>query len=282
MTYEPDVWKKSYQDDGFVIVRELIDSVTLSRLRECLDKVTGNLENLPPQLKGKIFLERDHVKNNPQWYAGVLTPEECGNAVRQVEDLALFDAVFAELICYAPMLDVLETLFGSSEFSFNSLVGRPKVARYGNGISKGNFHRDTPFEHFTLANTINVLLCLDEMTGENGATSFIRGSHSISGEEAKKSHWKEVEANRLNPSDRVAVHCPAGSGVFFDSKILHASGHNRSKETRRSLLVEWVGENVLPTSPTRFAYQGLKPRSKNPAYRRQTKMTFPKLFVDQG
>jgi hypothetical protein len=48
--------------------------------------------------------------------------------VRQIGDLALFDASFAELICYQPMLDVLETLFESSEFSFNYLIGRPKAS----------------------------------------------------------------------------------------------------------------------------------------------------------
>src|SRR5262245_54036532 len=127
MKYEPAVWKKDYQDNGFIIVRDLLDLPTLSRLRERLEGIIANPENLPTHLKSKLFFEREHVKNNPQWYAGVLTPEECGNHVRQIEDLSLFDAAFAALICHPPILDVLEALYESPEFSFNYLIGRPKA-----------------------------------------------------------------------------------------------------------------------------------------------------------
>ncbi|HEX8164000.1 MAG TPA: phytanoyl-CoA dioxygenase family protein [Pyrinomonadaceae bacterium] len=281
MKHEPEAWKRRYRDEGFVVVPDLLDPATLSALGERLSGIVENLDALPPELGRKIFLERDHVKNNPQWYAGVLTPEECGDAVRQVEDLPLFDAAFAELICYPPLLDVLEALFGGTEFGFNHLIGRPKAARVGNGVSDGNFHRDTPFEDFTFSNTLVVILCLDDMTGENGATAFIRGSHRVSDEEARRPHWREVPTERINLEDRVEVRCPAGAGVFFNSKILHAAGHNRSAAPRHTILFEWAGPDVLPTSPVRYAYQGLKPRSKDPAYAKQIRMAFPLLFASR-
>ena len=186
MKYEPEAWRKAYQENGFVVVEDLLDPAIFSIIREELTRIIENLECLPPSLKGKIFFEREHVKNNTQYYAGLLTPEECGLAVRQIMDLALFDDSFKDLICYPPMLDVLETLFDSSEFSFNYLIGRPKAARVGNGISNGHFHRDTPFEEFTSVNTVIVIMCLNDMMAENGGTQFIRGSHHISDEEAKK------------------------------------------------------------------------------------------------
>lgn len=279
MKYEPQVWKRAYQDNGFVIVHDLLDSITLSALRDSMEKITGDVQGLSPRLKEKIFLERDHVRNNPQWYTGILTPEECGDSVRQIDDLALFDPAFAELICCQSLLDVLEVLFESTEFSFMSQYGRPKAARVGNGVSNGNFHRDTPFEDFTSVNTIIAVLCLDEMKGENGGTAFIRGSHKISDEEAKEPCWREVEANGLNHEDKVIANCPAGSGIFFTSKVLHAAGHNRSEYPRRAIFTEWVGPDVLPTSATRHSYQGVKPRSKNPVFEKQMRMTFPKLFA---
>ena len=281
MKYEPETWAKDYLDNGFVVVPDLLDPATLATLRVGLERIAGNTDALTPPLKEKIFLERDHVKNNPQWYAGILTPEECGESVRQIEDLPLFDPAFAELICYKPLLDVLEVLFGSSEFTFNFLNGRPKAARVGNGISNGNFHRDTPFEDFTFSNTILVILCLNDMTSENGATAFVRGSHQVSDEEARKPHWREVEADKVELENKVLVRCPAGAAIFFNTKILHAAGHNRSDYPRYTILSEWVGPNVLPTSPVRYAYQGLKPRSKDPAFKKQIRMTFPKLFAHQ-
>ena len=274
MNREPEVWRNSYLEDGFVVVPGLLDSSTLEALRVTLAKITDNVESVPPHLREKLFFERQHVKNNPHWYAGVLSPEDCGDSVRQIEDLALFDPAFAALIRHAPTLDVLEALFGSTEFTFNYLIGRPKVARYGNGISDGNFHRDTPFEEFTSVNTILVIACLDPMTDDNGPTEFIRGSHKVSDEEAKRRVWREVPRGELASEDRVAVKCEAGSGIFFNTKTLHAAGHNRSERTRHAILSEWVGPGVLPTSPERHAYEGLRPRSLDPLFRRQLGMTF--------
>ena len=259
MQHTPQAWRKAFHDDGFVIVQDLLEPALVSRLRESMDQITGGIASLRPQLQEKIFLERDHVRNNPQWYRGILAPEDCGSAVRQIADLGLFASLFAEQIAYPPLLDVLEALFASPEFSFIELVGRPKAARVGNGISNGSFHRDTPFADFTTANTITALLALDDMTGSNGATSFIRGSHRVSDEEAAKPCWRDVPPDWVPVGDRVDVHCPAGSGIFFTDKVLHAAGHNRSELPRRTILTEWAGADTLPTSPVRSSYQGLRP-----------------------
>jgi ectoine hydroxylase-related dioxygenase (phytanoyl-CoA dioxygenase family) len=282
MKHEPEEWQRVYQDNGFVVLPDLLDPVMLSRLRDGMDKISGSFQSLPPRLKERVFLERDHVRNNPQWYTGVLTPADCGGAVRQIADLGLFDPVFAELICYPPLLNVLEALFASSEFALTSMAGRPKAARVGNGISNGNFHRDSPFEYNTSTDTLNAIVCLDDMTDDNGATSFIRGSHQVSDAEAADPRWREVPASRLTLMERVDVRCSAGAGVFFPSKVLHAAGHNRSDQARRTILSEWAGPGVLPTSPARHAFQGLRPRSQDPLYRKQTRMTFPQLFGAQA
>jgi hypothetical protein len=278
MQHTPETWQRSFHDNGFVIVPNLLEPALVSRLRDSMDQITGGVASLRPHLLEKIFLERDHVRNNPHWYCGLLAPDDCGSAVRQIADLGLFAPLFAELIAYPPLLDVLETLFASPEFSFIQIVGRPKAARVGNGISNGNFHRDTPFAEFTTADTITVLLALDDMTGSNGATSFVRGSHQVSDEEAAKPCWREVSPDRVSPGDRVDARCPAGSGIFFTDKVLHAAGHNRSDQARRTILTEWAGADTLPTSPVRSSYQGLRPRSKVLVYQKQFRMTFPRLF----
>src|SRR5262249_7774777 len=173
------------------------------------------------------------------------------------------------------------SLFESTEFGLTMMTGRPKAPLVGNGISNGAFHRDTPFEEFTSINTIIAILCLDEMTLENGATAFIRGSHKITDEEAKQPHWRHVEQEHLNLGERVTVNCPAGAGIFFTSKLLHTAGHNRSRTSRRAIFSEWVGPDVLPTSPDRHAFQGLKPRSKDLVFEKQIRMTFHNLLLNR-
>ncbi|CAN5780657.1 hypothetical protein BH24ACI1_BH24ACI1_18130 [soil metagenome] len=277
MKNEFDVLKRNFDENGFVIVENLLDTATLENLRVGLENITNNVNSVSPNLAGKLFFEREHIKNNPQYYQGIITAEECGDNVRQIEDLPLFDSFFADSIYYPRLLDVLEVLFESPEFSFTMMLARPKAARVGNGIGNGNFHRDTPFEDFTEANTIVSILCLDEMAGENGGTQFVRGSHKISDEEARRETWRDVETAKLSPAEIVTARCPAGSAIFFDTKVLHAAGHNRSPYPRRTIQIEWVGADVLPTSPVRYAFQGLKPRSQQPAFARQNKLAFPHI-----
>ena len=278
MKSELDSLKSDFDENGFVIVENLLDLTRVEKLRGKLEKITGNPKSVSEELNGKLFFERQHVQNNLQYYQGILTPEECGESVRQIDDLPLFDSAFADLICYPRLLDVLEVLFESPEFSFNMMIARPKAPRVGNGISDGNFHRDTPFEDYTEANTVVSILCLDDITGGNGGTQFIRGSHKIPEEEARKQIWRDVDKNKFSPEEIITANCPAGAGIFFDTKILHAAGHNRSEQPRRTIQTEWVGEDVLPISPVRYAFQGLRPRSKQAAFKRQIKLAFPHLF----
>jgi ectoine hydroxylase-related dioxygenase (phytanoyl-CoA dioxygenase family) len=275
MKHETELWRKAYLEDGYVIVNDLLDSDTLLKLREAMEKITCNSESLPPSLKDKIFFEREHVKNNASKYPD-LTPEQCGNRVREISDLPLFDSLFAQLICYEPLLDVLEALFQSDEFSFYLQIGHPKeAARVGNGLL--HFHRDCANEDFTSADTITTILCLDEMMAENGATVFVPKSHKVSDEEATKPRWRTVEESELSPNNLVKAICPAGSGIFFSSKIIHGTGHNRSDYSRRTILMGWAGADVLPTSAVRYPCEGLKPRSKNSAYQEQLNKTFQNL-----
>src|SRR5262245_43682203 len=110
MNDTPNNWLNTYDNDGFVIVPDLIDKTTLLKLRQGIENITDNVDTLSPELREKIFLEREHVLNNSKWYEGSLSAEDCGNSVRQIADLPLFDQMFVELIRYPPMLDVLEVL----------------------------------------------------------------------------------------------------------------------------------------------------------------------------
>jgi ectoine hydroxylase-related dioxygenase (phytanoyl-CoA dioxygenase family) len=103
----------------------------------------------------------------------------------------------------------------------------------------------------------------------------------VSDEEAAKPCWRDVPLDHVNLGERVDVRCTAGSGIFFADKVLHAAGHNRSEQPRRTILMEWAGPDTLPTSPVRSSYQGLRPRSEEPPYQKQFRMTFPELFGGQ-
>jgi hypothetical protein len=236
MKQTPQEWRRAFHDDGFVIVEDLLDPALVSRLREGMDQITAGVESLRPQLKEKLFLERDHVQNNPQWYSGRLAPEDCGGAVRQITDLGLFGPRFAELIAYPPLLDVLETLFASPDFSFIQMVGRPKAARVGNGISNGNFHRDTPFADFTTAETMTALLSLDDMTASNGATSFITGAPGRRGTGRCCAWACAATRSRGGPSRGCAWTCSTALARRPNGACCAGSGWWSSSQTRNAAL----------------------------------------------
>ena len=116
MKYEPEKWKGDYQEDGYVIIQDLIDSKLLATLCDGMERIMRRLMRLPSRLRQEIFFERDHEEQFSM--VSDLTPEQCGNNIRQIGSLLLFDEVFAELICYAPLLDALEALFESRSSAF--------------------------------------------------------------------------------------------------------------------------------------------------------------------
>jgi ectoine hydroxylase-related dioxygenase (phytanoyl-CoA dioxygenase family) len=266
-------WKTDYDRDGYLVVPELLDSQTLAALRAGVEKITVDPEALPPHLRRHVSTERDRLKLQPQY--NDLTAEQVGNAVKLIMELPAFDPMFGELICYRPLLDVLEALFGSSEFAFHNYKAIIKAPRVS---SRFAWHRDLPYVYHTTSNVITAMLCLDEMTEANGATVVLPGSHRVPADQIPEADRDIPEEKIPRDAPRVAVTCPAGAAVLFHASIIHGGGANRSDTTRRNIISIWTGPDTYPILPDRFVYQGLMPRSTDPARRRQVSMAFPRLF----
>src|SRR5688572_14751477 len=116
MKHQPEVWKSQYEKTGFLVVEDCLDKQTLATLREEIEKITADPDSIKPNLKRWIDFERDYLKKKPG--QSELTSDQVGNAVRNIMELPLFSPVFAQFIGYQPLLDVLETLFGTPELSF--------------------------------------------------------------------------------------------------------------------------------------------------------------------
>jgi len=140
MKTNPAVWKMEFEAAGYVSVLDLLAPAQVRTLQEALDRITSDLGAAPPHLRSRLHLESAHV--GKLGGRADLRPEDCGEAVRSISDLALFDPVFASLIGHPPLLEVLEGLFGSKEFAFWFLEGRPKAARVGHGFA---WHRKYAF-----------------------------------------------------------------------------------------------------------------------------------------
>ena len=134
--------------------------------------------------------------------------------------------VFSELIEEFPCASVVKAFLGGS-FILNSIGGlmnKPETE----GAYLHNWHRD--LRAYTQADDLklmlNALINLDPFTVENGGTLVDLGSHHIPEQRAEKTVAQ--------------LECPAGSLLFFDSRLWHAAGQNRSKYIRRAITLTFT------------------------------------------
>jgi len=275
MKHDPQRWQADYERNGYLVVPDCLDPKTLAQLRQEIAKITAAPDDLPPRLKQYLDFERDYVAQNPRY--NDLSAAQVGNALRNIMELPVFAPAFADVILYQPLLDVLETLFGTTEFHFHNykcIIKAPKVS------SKFCWHRDLPYLQHSSPNLITAILCLDDMTEQNGATVVLPGTHRIPHAQVKRTD-SDIPEKDLPEGPRVTVTCPAGSAVLFHVNIIHGGGANRSDTPRRNVIGIWAGPDTYPVTHARYAYQGLMPRSTDPARQQQVRLSFPHLFAPQ-
>jgi ectoine hydroxylase-related dioxygenase (phytanoyl-CoA dioxygenase family) len=102
---------------------------------------------------------------------------------------------------------------------------------------------------------VNCFLAIDEFSESNGGTLVLPGTH-------QQAQRPTDEYCRKNT---VAVECPAGSMLVFDSTVWHAAGLNQSGRDRAAVnhqftrsyfkqqidLVRALGDAVVSTQPPR-------------------------------
>jgi hypothetical protein len=277
MKQQPDRWRHDYERDGYLVVDDCLDAATIARLRAGIEKIQDGLESLPPYLRNHVQLEKDFFKFQPEQNADV-DERQLGKAIKLIMELPLFDPMFAELICFEPLLDVLETLFGSGEFAFHNYKAIIKAPRVSSSFI---WHRDLPYLEHSTPNLITAMLCIDDMTEANGATVVYPGTHRIAHELVKREDVAIPESQLPTDIKPVTVTCPAGSAVLFHVNIIHGGGANRSPMPRRNIISIWSGPDTYPITGARYAYQALMPRSADPARRRQAHLTFPAFYGEK-
>lgn len=271
MLSQPKQWKADYDRDGYLMIPDLIDPALLKSLRDITAGIMADPDAVGPRLRGHIALETDFAASMPGM--NDVSVNKMGKAIKRIMELPLFDPKFASLIHYDPLLDVLETLFESTEFAFHNykaIIKAPHVS------SKFVWHRDLPYLEHSTPNLITAMLCLDEMTEANGATVVYPGTHRIDHSEVKPSDMDIPEDQLPRDVKPVTVVCPAGSAVLFHVNLVHGGGPNRSPIPRRNVIGIWSGPDTYAITAARYAYQDVMPRSTDPARQRQMAMTFSK------
>jgi len=197
--------------------------------------------------------------------------EKQGNMVRSVYGLHRTNEVFKRLSQHPRLVDTAMQLLDSDVYIYQFKVN----AKAALGGDVWEWHQDFIFwqkeDAMQTPRVINAAVLLDDMTEFNGPIFLIPGSHSDGVIDMNARHangngngngtpsWindlttdlkyslsKEVIENLVRTKGIVAPKGPAGSVLFFDANIVHASPSNLSPFDRAVAFVTYNSVENIP------------------------------------
>lgn len=234
----------AYREEGYVVVRSLLEREQVDRyLRRARQIVLG--DHVPQAA--------DQVVRDVNFTRGLLPlPEDPERAMWKLLNPDRFDAVMSECLELPQVLDVVSCLLGEDLFAFLLMfIYKPP----GVPEAEHPYHQDGAYFHFApLDMGIGVWIPLDPVDESNGSLCVIPGSHRlpirkhnmISGLNPGCFEADSIEAVRHKA---VCLDMAPGDAVFFDTKLLHRTGGNRTSRHRRVVTLHMASARCRPTGP---------------------------------
>lgn len=251
LTEATEQQKKSYAEQGFLVVEGFLDDRELGEWRAAVDRAVEarGRQVVPP----RSVAEDDPPAGNPEaqeYYDRVFT---------QRLNLWQTDEDVRRLMLQPALGRWAADLAGVDGIRIWHDQALTKE-RYANPTA---FHLDVPFWSFTSADAITIWVALDDATLQNGCLCYIPGSHL-----ARKFDNVEIGSHLgslfdIYPEwgDVPPVPCPvaAGGALFHNGLTFHGAGANMTPGRRRAMTCAYMPDgavfngirNVLP--PDYFA-----------------------------
>ena len=208
----------SYQEQGFAVVGQVLDSATRRRLCDALDRHVPLQNETSPYgvLRNNIRCELTSV---------------------------------AELVDLGELAAAASALIGSADVVLfqDNLVWKPPGAR------RIEWHQDYSYWPLDSPTGVTFWLALDDADAENGCLHYIPGTHHLGERQPADFITGTGQPTQpglppLNWTDReedaVDVSAAAGELLVHDPLVWHMSGANTSLRPRRALTFSWIAGNV--------------------------------------
>jgi ectoine hydroxylase-related dioxygenase (phytanoyl-CoA dioxygenase family) len=205
---------RTLQEEGAVIVEELLDPDLVRRFNEELDPVLERAHAGAPQ---------KHINDAVAWFFG--------DRMRHVTAMAAKSRLFAtEILTHPTYLAICDAVLLPNCARYQLNIAH--VLDRGPGSEQQLLHRDQdvwihlprPHPEIQLAS----VLALVDFTADNGATRIIPGSH----------RWEDDQ--EVNEDELVAAEMSAGSAVVYLGSTVHAGGANiTSDQWRRGMHISY-------------------------------------------
>jgi geranylgeranyl diphosphate synthase type I len=220
----------TFAADGVLVVRRLVDDVTVEHLRTLIDEV----------LAAPGPTARDVTRGEPG---------------RFESETFLWDRFpeLLDLLRQSSLPAIIRAALGSTDLNlfFDQLMVKepatPALTRW---------HQDLPYWPLKGTNACSAWLALDPVTEESGAVRYVRGSHRwgrlyqaapIAGATRQLDHLEVVPDIDAEPGryDTVSYRLQPGDCVVHHSLLIHgAYGNRHPTRRRRAYITRWVGDGV--------------------------------------
>lgn len=229
---------EAYRRNGFAMLPSVFPPQYIQCLLEMIEAIQASLPTLTAEQCARLILERDL----PATKRNGLPAELTGDAIFIIGEPPAFDYRFAEMLLFTPLIEMIQHLLQCQDIRYHLSNVTMKRGQVGSGIT---WHRDFPNRYICPADSsfLRLMICLDGMDSENGATEFIPGSHLLSDSEAEHANAAQ-EVSKVG-ARKVSIDCPPGSLVFIHPKVVHGGPPNTSSRHRRNLVVQWGRDAAL-------------------------------------
>lgn len=216
-----------YQQDGFIIVENILSKADLERLRIRTHQIAS----------GEINFPQEQIEFEP----GAKGNERTLECIRKINRAANIDPVFASHARNSVILDIVECLLGPNI----KLFGDQFFIKPPGGIEK-TYHQDSPYFKIEPMALVTAWTALDDVTIENGCLRVIPGSHN----EGPRDHseaWMvrgrqdmKIPDRAIDLSKERSITLKSGSCSFHHSLLLHRSGPNKTQDFRRGYATHYM------------------------------------------
>lgn len=245
----PAQQRECFDENGFVVVPDVLDQTQLAELRSMVDKA----------LDGTISSDCDpnaadfHIQWEP-------TVQDDPNVARRDKIRVLFHlchthSYFWKLATSAAVLDAVENLIGPDiKLYTDQMFCKP--AKHGSEVP---WHHDSAYWPAAEPNLLSCWLAIDDVTIENGCVRFIPGSHKsyVPHHEIVTTNPNNItcQPGTVDPTKEVPVEIKAGSMSIHHSLCVHRSLPNMSNRARRGLVMIYLPADLKFTQPWKFKYR---------------------------
>ncbi len=216
-----------FNDDGFLIIDQLVDDATVMALRASFDRL----------FRGEF--ETGVTPDEVNWQQGSGDP----SLTRQICNGWKADREIAKVILREDIGKAIAELgdWPGTRVMIDNVLWKPP------GTRPLGYHQDSAYlDWYSPSDLLSCWIALDDTTAEGGTVEFASGSHKwthstaageFHGPEQYRKHM-EIAASRQGVEPEITyVEVAKGGGSFHHGWTWHGSGHNRATVPRRALVL---------------------------------------------